>query len=53
MAKITVKDTEITSFEKLQLNFIAVANLQPLVGEISWTKHIIILNRCKDNIVKL
>jgi len=26
-----------------------VKNLQPLVGEISWTKHIIILNRCKDN----
>ena len=27
-----------------------VKNLQPLVGEISWTKHIIILNRCKDNL---
>jgi predicted nuclease of restriction endonuclease-like (RecB) superfamily len=27
-----------------------VTNLQPLVGEISWTKHIIILNRCKDNL---
>lgn len=25
-------------------------NLQPLVGEISWTKHIIILNRCKNNL---
>lgn len=23
--------------------------LQPLVGEISWTKHIVILNKCKDN----
>ena len=23
-------------------------NLQPLVGEISWTKHIIILSKCKD-----
>jgi predicted nuclease of restriction endonuclease-like (RecB) superfamily len=23
--------------------------LQPLVGEISWTKHIAILNKCKDN----
>ena len=27
-----------------------VKNLQPLVGEISWTKHIVILNRCKDNL---
>ncbi|MDR3002165.1 MAG: PDDEXK nuclease domain-containing protein [Fibromonadaceae bacterium] len=26
-----------------------VENLQPLVGEISWTKHIVILNKCKDN----
>ncbi|MDR6967315.1 putative nuclease of restriction endonuclease-like (RecB) superfamily [Flavobacterium arsenatis] len=25
-------------------------NLQPLVGEISWTKHILILNKCKDNL---
>lgn len=24
-------------------------NLQPLVGEISWTKHIVILSKCKDN----
>lgn len=24
-------------------------NLQPLVGEISWTKHILILNKCKDS----
>ena len=23
-------------------------NLQPLVGEISWTKHIVILSKCKD-----
>jgi predicted nuclease of restriction endonuclease-like (RecB) superfamily len=23
--------------------------LQPLVGEISWTKHIAVLNKCKDN----
>ncbi|MDR1973546.1 MAG: DUF1016 N-terminal domain-containing protein [Bacteroidales bacterium] len=27
-----------------------VENLQPLVGEISWTKHIVILNKCKDNL---
>jgi len=24
-------------------------NLQPLVGEISWTKHIVILSKCKDS----
>ena len=24
--------------------------LQPLVGEISWTKHIVILGRCKDDL---
>ncbi|MDP2301455.1 MAG: PDDEXK nuclease domain-containing protein [Ignavibacteria bacterium] len=27
-----------------------VSNLQPLVGEISWTKHTVILNKCKDNL---
>jgi len=27
-----------------------VENLQPLVGEISWTKQIVILTRCKDNL---
>lgn len=27
-----------------------VENLQPLVGEISWTKHIAILSKCKDNL---
>ena len=27
-----------------------VENLQPLVGEISWTKHTVILNKCKDNL---
>lgn len=26
----------------------SVENLQPLVGEISWTKHIVILSKCKD-----
>ncbi len=25
------------------------SNLQPMVGEISWTKHLIILSKCKDN----
>lgn len=27
-----------------------VKNLQPLVGEISWTKHLVIINKCKDNL---
>ncbi|KQT22291.1 hypothetical protein ASG31_02835 [Chryseobacterium sp. Leaf404] len=26
----------------------SVENLHPLVGEISWSKHIVILNKCKD-----
>ena len=26
-----------------------VVNLQPLVGEISWTKHLVILSKCKDS----
>ena len=26
----------------------SVENLQPLVGEISWSKHIVILGKCKD-----
>ncbi len=24
-------------------------NLQPLVGEISWSKHLVILSKCKDS----
>jgi len=28
-------------------------NLQPMVAEISWTKHIVILNRCKDNLERI
>lgn len=27
-----------------------VENLQPLVGDISWTKHLVILSKCKDNL---
>src|SRR3990167_2580965 len=26
------------------------ANLQPLVGEISWSKHLVILSKCKDDL---
>lgn len=29
--------------------YYAIENLQPLVGEISWTKHIVIMSKCKDN----
>lgn len=28
----------------------AIQNLHPLVGEISWSKHIVILNKCKDKL---
>jgi len=24
-------------------------NLQPLVGEISWSKHLVIMSRCNEN----
>ncbi len=26
-----------------------VENLQPLVGEINWSKHLVVLGKCKDN----
>lgn len=28
----------------------STANLQPLVGEISWTKHLIVMSKCKDEL---
>jgi len=28
----------------------AIENLQPLVAEISWAKHLVIMNKCKDNL---
>ncbi|MDI6735808.1 MAG: PDDEXK nuclease domain-containing protein [bacterium] len=31
------------------LEYYRDTNLQPLVGEISWTKHLIIMSRCKEN----
>ena len=33
---------------KFYFEYSHLPNLQPLVGEISWTKHIVILTRCKD-----
>lgn len=32
------------------LEYYQSANLQPLVGEISWTKNIIIMSKCKDDL---
>jgi len=32
------------------LEYSKLPNLQPLVGEISWTKHLIIMARCKDRL---
>ena len=32
------------------LEYSKLSNLQPLVGEISWTKHLIIMARCKDGL---
>ncbi len=29
--------------------YYAIENLQPLVGEISWTKHLVILSKCKNS----
>ena len=35
---------------QLYTEYHAIENLQPLVAEISWSKHLVILNRCKDNL---
>ncbi|KAA6302187.1 MAG: hypothetical protein EZS26_001547 [Candidatus Ordinivivax streblomastigis] len=32
------------------IEYQGVENLQPLVAEISWAKHIVIMNKCKDNL---
>jgi len=42
--------TNLWLMAQLYTEYHDVKNLQPLVGEISWTKHVIILNRCKDNL---
>ncbi|MDR3308517.1 MAG: PDDEXK nuclease domain-containing protein [Tannerella sp.] len=38
------------SMAQFYAEYHAVENLQPLVGEISWTKHIAIMSKCKDNL---
>ncbi|GHT39393.1 hypothetical protein AGMMS49965_05270 [Bacteroidia bacterium] len=38
------------SMAQFYTEYHGVTNLQPLVGEISWTKHIAIMNKCKDNL---
>ncbi len=35
------------------IEYNADENLQPLVGEISWTKHILILNKCNDSLERV
>lgn len=42
--------TNLWLMAQLYTEYNGIANLQPLVGEISWTKHIVILNKCKDNL---
>lgn len=41
--------TNLWLMAQLYTEYQGVEFLQPLVGEISWTKHIAILNKCKDN----
>ncbi len=41
--------TNLWSMAQFYTEYHDVEFLQPLVGEISWTKHIVILNKCKDN----
>ncbi len=41
--------TNLWSMAQFYSEYQSVENLHPLVGEISWSKHIVILNKCKDN----
>ena len=41
--------TNLWLMTQFYMEYQGVANLQPLVGEISWTKHIIILQKIKNN----
>ena len=42
--------TNLWAMAQFYTEYHAVENLQPLVGEISWTKHLVIMNKCKDNL---
>jgi predicted nuclease of restriction endonuclease-like (RecB) superfamily len=41
--------TNLWLMAQLYTEYQGIEILQPLVGDISWTKHTIILNKCKDN----
>jgi predicted nuclease of restriction endonuclease-like (RecB) superfamily len=41
--------TNLWAMAQFYTEYQGVEFLQPLVGEISWTKHIVILNKCKNN----
>jgi len=42
--------TNLWTMAQFYTEYQSIENLQPLVGEISWTKHIVIMNKCKDNL---
>ena len=42
--------TNLWTMAQFYTEYQSAENLQPLVGEISWTKHIVIMNKCKDNL---
>ena len=42
--------TNLWAMAQFYTEYHSIENLQPLVGEISWTKHIVILNKCKNNL---
>ncbi|MCL2032150.1 MAG: PDDEXK nuclease domain-containing protein [Methanomassiliicoccaceae archaeon] len=42
--------TNLWQMAQLYVEYHGVEKLQSLIGEISWTNHVIILNRCKDNL---
>jgi len=41
--------TNLWLMAQLYTEYHSIEFLQPLVGEISWTKQVVILNKCKDN----
>ena len=42
--------TNLWAMAQFYAKYHSVENLQPLVGEISWAKHIVIMNKCRDNL---
>ncbi len=41
---------KMAQFEKTVDTYRENAKLQPLVAEISWTKHLVIIDRCKNDL---